>query len=68
MISQNTAERSLNITSILKLFKSLIKRVYIYKKKKNGRKILRRKRIKLTNSRTKPKLGKTSCTLRSEAE
>ena len=43
MISQNTAERSLNITSILKLFKSLIKRVYIYKKKKWTQNIKKKK-------------------------
>ena len=49
MISQNIAERPLNITSILNNFESFIKQV----DKKNGRKILRRKRIKIITSEQK---------------
>ena len=46
MISQNVAERSLNITSILNNYKSFIKQVY----QQNGRKILKRSRIKIITS------------------
>ena len=49
MISQNIAERPLNITSILNNFKPFIKEVY----QKNGRKILKRNRIKRINSEQK---------------
>ena len=43
MISQSIAESPLNITRILNNFKSFIKQVY----KKNGTKILKRKRFKI---------------------
>ena len=46
MISQNIAERPLNITSILNNYKSFIKQVY----QKNGQKILKRSRIKIITS------------------
>ena len=49
MISQIIAEVELNISSILNNFKSLLKK-YI---KKNGRKILKRKRIKIITSEEK---------------
>ena len=49
MVSQNIAERPLNITSILNNFKPFIKEVY----QKNGRKILKRNRIKRINSEQK---------------
>ena len=49
MISQNVAERHLNITIILKNFKSFIKQIH----QKNGRKTLRRNRIKLITSEQK---------------
>ena len=49
MISQNKAERPLNITSILNNFKSFITQIH----QKNGRKTLRRNRIKLITSEQK---------------
>ena len=49
MISQIIAEVELNISSILNNFKSFLKK-YI---KKNGRKILQRKKIKIVTSEMK---------------
>ena len=49
MISKSVAETTLNITSILRNFKSFIKQVY----QKNGRKILTRETIKITISEQK---------------
>ena len=47
MISQNTVERPLNITSILNNYKSFIKQV---DEKKNWWKILKRSKIKIITS------------------
>ena len=47
MISQNTVERPLNITSILNNYKSFIKQV---DEKKNWLKILKRSKIKIITS------------------
>ena len=49
MISQIIAEVEVNVSSILNNFKSLFKK-YL---KKNGRKILKRKRIKIITSEQK---------------
>ena len=57
MISQNIAERPLNITSILNNFESFIKQI----DKKNGRKILTRKRIKIITSEQKKAERRRNC-------
>ena len=49
MVLQNIAERPLSINGILNKFKSFIKKVY----QKTGRKILKRKRIKIITSEQK---------------
>ena len=49
MAFQNKAERPFNINSILNHFKSFIKKVY----QKTGRKILKRKSIKISTSEQK---------------
>ena len=49
MVRQNIAERPFTISSILNNFKSFIKKVY----QKTGRKILKRKRIKIITSEQK---------------